>query len=98
MKITKALFVTLLQESPSFRSHVANVVFGEDFHLQVVETVMNADGKIDAIKKVRTLAKENESEFKLAFPRVEWFQHNDGSRGLGLATSKRLVESIRSNW
>lgn len=98
MQINRELFIELLKESPAFRRHVSNVIFGEDLIIQVTEIVRNASGKIDAIKKVRELSRENTSEFRSAFPKLEIFSYADGSTTIGLSAAKNLVESIRSNW
>ncbi len=103
MQIHRALFLTLLEESAAFRNHIANLLLDDAFHQRVIDLVVTANGKIDAIKKVRVLAQENVTLMKSHFPQLEWFTSNYSEfpyqrEAIGLACAKRFVESIKSNW
>ena len=97
MKITKELALTLLKESQAFRSYVADMLFDKLPVLKerIYQTIMLADGKVDAIKKVREISREHSKDFQAIYSNLEWYVYPDRSEVLGLASCKKFVESIR---
>ena len=100
MKIPQNLIASLLAESSTFRSYAAGLLNQTDIAetRATVKLIVNrADGKIAAIKGIREFADQNRSDMKAAFPEIPWSISYDGkSQVIGLADSKRFVESIRN--
>lgn len=99
MKIPKHIVLNLLNESPCFRSYVADLLCGGEVRktVEMVESlIQTADHKIDAIKKVREFFKNNQEEFKAAFPDVKISNYEGVGFCVGLADAKRFVESKRN--
>lgn len=97
MNIPSHLISALLSESHSFRDYVVTLLAdGTMTKKKVEDLIFRASGKVDAIKKVREFFQENQAEFKIAFPYVEISFDNNERPILGLATSKRFVESLRN--
>jgi hypothetical protein len=97
MKIPSHLIPLLLAESVSFRQYVTNLLLDSaDAKKRVLDLISQADGKIDAIKKIRQFFEENRVEFRAAFPDVEISYAHDNKQIIGLATAKRFVESLRN--
>lgn len=95
MKLPKHIVLNLLTESPSFRSYVADLLCEGNVSETVNSLIQRADHKIDAIKKVREFFKNNQEDFKAAFPEITISNYWDGDVCIGLADAKRFVESKR---
>jgi acetyl-CoA carboxylase carboxyltransferase component len=95
MKLPKHIVLNLLTESLYFRSYVADLLCGGNVRETVESLIQTADGKIDAIKKVREFFKNNQEEFKAAFPEVPISNYDMIGVCIGLADAKRFVESKR---
>ena len=100
MKIARSLAIILMEESPSFRMYVSEILFPNlsGIRRDVYNAVNNANGKIDAIKKVKTIYNENPEAFLDAYPQAELTEWGD-QKSLGLAWLKKFVESFCDfNW